>query len=375
MIFQTRSILHRLDNYRSLESRSTRRKFPQEDLGMILGDIPFEAQTMDEEDHSAKSSPLGSQQARNFMTWPVTAREDRILLSKATTNITAAICHPTLFGNISLHRTFSFVSYYRLLGFEHFFFWYEPETLAWSASEIRRFENLPYVTLTKYDATNYDDIPYHGQAIVQKQCLGDPKYAALFDWVLAADVDEFLWLGPNVGTVQDFVRQQPNITYYSFGKWQYATKVSSPPRKSGNFAFGLESFPFTPGRYCYKDPEAESCPTWTGRSKILLKPSLYPSSKSIHGEWGPLYKRSGEAVHYNHQLAHLKEWPGIGLLGDSEMTETIEPQSFLVDIKKPIGVHHQAFSFPRLPNQTLFVKYDEGVIPWLQGVASNLNLE
>ena len=316
---------------------------------------------------------------RNFLLHPVTSQEDAALRASATDNVTAAVCHPTLFGNITLNRVLSFVSFYRLLGFGHIFFWYEEESLSWSPKDAL-LGNLSYVTLTPNSQSQRGG--YHGQAEVQRACRTEAQYGASFDWILVVDADEFLWLGPNSTTVQDFVRQSPHITYYSFGKWQYSANRAISIAEEKDAGFGLDNLPFTLGRYCYSNPNSDSCPDWQGRSKVLSMPSRHPEDIPVHGSSEILASHDHEAVHYDHHMAHIKEWPGVA---EAPHGQSIRPsdftgkhviireaQTFMESKDVYLGVHWQAEAFPVLPNGMLLVIYDDQLSPWFQRVASIL---
>ena len=333
--------------------------------------------------------PHRREKRRDFLTHPVTSDEDAALRATATSNITAAVCHPTLFGNITLNRVLSFVSFYRLLGFGRIFFWYEEDSLAWSPTQS--LGNLSYVTLTPNSHSQRGG--YHGQGEVQRACRSE-AHGASYDWILVVDADEFLWLGPNFTTVQDFFLQNPLITYYSFGKWQYSTNRATSIAQEKDAGFGLDNLPFTLGRYCYSNPNADSCPDWKGRSKILSMPSHYPKEDiAVHGSSDILASRGHEAVHYDHYKAHIKEWPGIAEAPHGQsvhpsdyvseslaamhasrggVAEVREPRTFVESKDVYLGVHWQAEAFPVLPNGTLLVTYDEQLLPWFRNIASNL---
>lgn len=82
--------------------------------------------------------------------------------------------------------------------------------------------------------------------------------------------------------------------------------------------------------------------------------------------------RSHEAIHYDHQKAHVKEWPGITETGKPDMADVLEPKSFVASLEVVLGVHWQGEAFPLLPNGTLFVNYDKQLSQGLQSVAANL---
>ena len=254
---------------------------------------------------------------RNYMTHPVTLDESNYLHAIAaeharklnrTSVIKAAICHPTIFDPIAggggrlnnlLDHFFAWVSYYRLLGFQHVFLWYEGHV-----NELPRFDELaalPYVTLTRY-IPNGEHLRYHGQGHVERQCMSQSRFAANYSWALPLDVDEYLWLGGAGGdnnnnnkkrrqrpqSIQDFLSyyEAQNYTYISLGKYHYSTlhvyNVNHEDDENGSAAagstsspFGLEKWPFTPGPYCFGKGGMSSCPTWMGRCKVFAKPSKF----------------------------------------------------------------------------------------------------
>lgn len=314
--------------------------------------------------------PPSTPTSRNFLTDPVTSHEDMILRANKISNITAAVCHPTLFGNLTLARILSFASYYRLLGFDHLFFWYEAESLPWTASELQLLGNLSYVTVTRFPDSQ--TLNYHGQNEVQRACRKDPQYGASYDWLLVVDADEYLWLGPDLSTVQDFVLQHPSITYFSFGKWMYSTTLTSSLQANESSRFGVDIFPFTLGRYCYRGPSRKSCPDWQGRSKVLVMPSHYPNDIGVHGDEILMHSRAHEAIHYDHHLAHVKEWRGFPEPGIGVSPTVHEPSSFAVSADAHLGIVFQQESFPLLPNGTLLLMYDKDLREWFQRVESNL---
>ncbi len=118
--------------------------------------------------------------------------------------------------------------------------------------------NLSYVSLIPNG--NSQQGGYHGQAEVRRACQTKTQYGASYDWILVVNADEFVWLGPNSTTVQDFVLKSPQILYYSFGKWQYSTNRAISIAKEKDAGFGLDNLPFTLGWHCYSNPNSDSCP-------------------------------------------------------------------------------------------------------------------
>ena len=314
---------------------------------------------------------------RNFMTHPLTSEEGRRLSAKDPFNFTAAVCHPTIHGKLnSMGRFLAFVSYYRLLGFDHVFLWYEKESITrgspsvWEGFNI--LANLSYVTMTEFVDDGRNAV-YHGQGYVQVDCFSKPEFGASFDWVLVADADEFLWFDQNV-TIKEFVSQNKNYTYISLGKWQYSFKTAIPLPDTEDAGFGLDRYPFTPGLYCYLGVGKEYCPDWIGRCKFLVKPSVHGATVDRpHGR--PNVLKLPASIHYDHRKAHMKEWPFSIDVSHHTTNVTVvrEPKHFLAKTTDDLGVHRLSDAFyPHLPNGTVLVKFDNQLAPWFHYVASNL---
>eukprot|EP00804_Cyclotella_cryptica_P018775 CCRYP_007261-RA/>CCRYP_007261-RA protein AED:0.02 eAED:0.02 QI:111/1/1/1/0/0/2/938/388 len=316
--------------------------------------------------------PHSMQTPRSFLTHPITHEEHRLLsLRNVHKNVTAAVCHPTLFGTATPGRFLAFVSYYRLLGFDHIFAWYEPVSLNWTDYDYEQIRNLSsYVTLTEYKRTPNDG--YVGQVQVAKTCRGEERFAKLYDWILAVDADEFLWLGQN-RTIKEFLSQNPSIRYFSFGKWQYGSIPTINLKEDSGF--GLDQFPFTPKTYCYQPPPSsrtdrwDYCPDWIGRCKILSQPRV-GSDIPVHGS-GSLLHQHG--VHYNTSQAHIKEWPGIAayLAGDM-YTETRFHTTFTTNNASQVGVHFLLEAYPLLRNGSVLIHFDDSLTSWFRFLVSNL---
>jgi Glycosyl transferase family 2 len=233
---------------------------------------------------------------RNYMMHPVTETESNFIsnmttvehakkMNHTTNNLKVAVCHPTMFGDIVLDTHFAWVSYYRLLGFDHIFLWYEG-----NISKLPRFDELaalPYVTLTLRNNSGSKEV-YHGQSRVEKECFAMANHSR-FDWALAIDVDEYIWF-QKPQSIQNFLAhyESQGYTYISLGKHHYSTRhvyngtMTTTARQQEEAApadagFGLEQYPYTPGPYCYGNRGNSKCPTWTGRCKVLAKPSKFPS--------------------------------------------------------------------------------------------------
>jgi hypothetical protein len=133
-------------------------------------------------------------------------------------NITAAVCFKTLFGDIDLGIVLQWVAYNRLMGFDHVFMFYRPEMT--SNPRFAELASLPYVTLTENtEGKRQGD---YNQWKTEIMCLSEKRFAADYDWAMLADIDEFLWFPERHG-IKPFLAQQQarNLTYLSFGKQMY----------------------------------------------------------------------------------------------------------------------------------------------------------
>ena len=300
-------------------------------------------------------------EGRNFTSHPVTPHEDARLRECDSSGISAAICHPTLFGkNIHLARLFAFCSYYRLLGFDHVFFWHTPEirTLAY----FDELQSLPYVTLTEYIPKQ--DEKYYGQRQVMEMCLNDPQYAASYDWALSIDADEYLWFRDKM-SVKTFVRQRPQYNYFSFGKWSY-TQMHAV-LVNNDSGFDLDHWAFTGGSFCNREYGNTKCPTYKGRCKILVKPSVYPyPSFQLHGLVENL--KAKDAIQLDTSEAHLKEWRAVLVWNH---TPTIrEATDFSVSSNDQVGIHKNLMIAHKLVNGKVVFHYDHDLQEWFRFVAS-----
>lgn len=313
-----------------------------------------------------------TQPNRNFATYPVTSEEDLQLSRQDTFDFSAAVCHPTIHGNVtSMDRFFGFVSYYRLLGFDHVFMWYLKESISTTPEvwhDFNRLANLSYVTMTEFENDD-NNTKYYGQREVQTACLSEPHFAGSYDWALVVDADEFLWFHQNM-TVKDFLSRQ-NYTYYSFGKWQYSRQSAVALPETEDAGFGLDRYAFTPGFYCYLERGNQYCPDWRGRCKFLTKPSLYPIS-APHGDSEVLLHP--KSVHFSHRKAHIKEWPGYISVGARTETSTIvrDRSPWVAKSNDEVGVHDLERSFRQLRNGAYPIVYDTKLAYWTRYVASQL---
>jgi hypothetical protein len=305
-------------------------------------------------------------EGRNYSSHPITAAESRYLdhqkqqLPAKFSNITTAICHRTLFGNATIPKIFSFVSYYRLLGFDHIFFWYRP-----NITQVPHFDELnalPYVTMTEYTGTPGKRT--HGQVEVEHECLSQAKFAANYTWALPVDMDEYLWYNRSE-PIYEFVHRLGDLHYVSLGKYMYTHRHAVALERNDS-GFCLDRYAFTAGPYCYrKRPKDDICPTWVGRAKVLVKPSHH-DRVDIHGykNW---HTRPG-GTHLPPVDMRLNEWPKY--LSTSVIT-TVRPDrtTFYVSRTEEAETAHTMESHAKTKDGRVAFWYDDGLHDWFRFVA------
>ena len=299
-------------------------------------------------------------QGRNYTQRPVTAEESAYLTFYDTSGITAAVCHRTLHNKILLDPFFAFVSYYRLLGFDRIFIWYKPEI-----ADLDRFEelqSLPYVTMAMYNGTAVKD----GQEIVQDQCMQDTAYGRNYDWVLPIDVDEYLWFMRYESVKHFLIRYQAlNKSYISIGKWMYTMKQGNDALVDSGFDF--DRYPYTARAYCFQSPGKLNCPSWLGRCKILVKPSVHRSIL-IHGTTYLSAQPGG--VHVNPNWAHLKEWSDLMRKQFKRHTKMrYDKKTLFVSKKSEVDTHKTMESHQKTKDGKVPFYFDSKLHPWLTFVA------
>jgi hypothetical protein len=295
--------------------------------------------------------------------------------SSTNNRTTAALCRRALFGDVDLHHVAKWARYNYLLGFDHVFIWYLPPVVNYTG--FTELNSLPYVTLQVTQAGTADahwkSVPEeHGnQRQLILQCLNND--AAAYDWVLFGDCDEFLWFNERIG-LQEFLRQQHNMTYLSFGKFEYSRKDVVAEDNVEDSGFGLDKYAWTAGSYCkppnWKKQPAEIgspyCPANRGRSKVMLRPSIY-NWTDIHGSTKRPASNKGQ-VHFHTDRAHLKEW--VHLFNTYETTERPPYTDFVVSNQREVSVHHLKSSFAANANGTYTMHYDDQLSTWFQFVAN-----
>jgi hypothetical protein len=161
------------------------------------------------------------------------------------------------------------------MGFDHQFMFYRDEMI--DKPRFDELQSLPYVTLVPNNSGSRKS--YYNQYYTERQCLSSPDLANAYDWVMLADVDEFLRFPVQYQGVKEFLLQQNNMTYLSFGKFMYTldhrtdvalenyqldSTLQDPP-------FPVTQYPFYMKYFCYNKNRrgAQRCPTWTGKSVPL----------------------------------------------------------------------------------------------------------
>jgi hypothetical protein len=182
-------------------------------------------------------------------------------------NITTALCCKAMYGNIDMHRVALWVAYYRLLGFDHVFLYYHDVIADYPGFD--ELESLQYLTMTpmkgkivdflekSIHSTNGTRIPYFrfvgedmqhaDQHALELECYNN--HAKDYDWVLIADIDEYLSFNEEIG-IKDFIAKHSDESTKSlgFGKKMYTLAVRADTAVDSGF--GLDNYPFTPGIYC-----------------------------------------------------------------------------------------------------------------------------
>lgn len=241
-----------------------------------------------------------------------------------------------------------------------------------TAPRFDELHSLPYVTLTEYAQGSRKT--YYNQRFTEFMCLSEPQYAAGYDWVMLADIDEYLWLPKKHDGIKALLEEQQalNMTYVSFGKHMYTldhrtdeasinrqidTRTQDPP-------FPLSKYPFYMKYFCYGKKKGEpNCPTWKGRAKVFVKPSHH-HWVDVHGiYYHP--KPSEGAVHFHPKSGHFMEWPNI--FGLHNITKR-PPRDFAVEGEKDVHIHNLELSFKTDINGQYPVEYDDTLEQWFQYV-------
>jgi Glycosyltransferase family 92 len=282
----------------------------------------------------------------------------------------------------------SFVSaYHRLLGFDAFYFFYRDEVLS-----LPRFDELraiPFVTLIPWNDIGTRESYYNQASGTEVECL--TNYAHHYDWVFIADVDEFLWLGPDAMTqqhsVKDLLYLHRDMTYLSFGKRMYSLSHRVDMEATNYYLdtsasqphFAVSDYPyFMDGYFCHHkgfrrgDP---FCPKWRGRSKVMVRPQNH-TFIDVHGTFHHPLDPSQGTIHFHPDVYHVKEFPHIFVphnitrhpLGNSEEMD------FTIHSEVEVHIHNIHTGYlpistdPITGEETFLVRYDSNLTGWFQYV-------
>jgi hypothetical protein len=306
-------------------------------------------------------------------------------------NITAALCHKALFGDINLWMVLDWVAYHRLLGFDHVFMSYIPEVK--KLDGFAELASLPYVTLFEYKEgtvtvindkgyqrlgtsskqLNTSDLPSEcttgevptAQLLLEARCIDQDAHS--FDWVMLSDADEYLWFNENIGVKEFLHSRNQKYDYISFGKWMYTMKHRVNATNTG---FNLENFPFTAGIFCTmrtkRGKPLKLCARKNGRAKIMLKPSAHHGHVCVHGTHIP--RMRNESIQISANVAHLMEW------NSATINSKIEPmmrekESFPIHTPEEADLHGFAV-YPKNDDSSVTLLFDDKLHDWLDFVAS-----
>jgi hypothetical protein len=306
-------------------------------------------------------------------------------------NITVGLCHKALFGDINLWMVLDWVSYHKLLGFDHIFMSYIPEVR--HLDGFKELSSLPYITLFEFsegEVQVINDKGYHrlkvspsllntttvqqlnisehqpsAQLLLEARCLD--QHAHAFDWVMLSDADEYLWFNEKIGVKEFLQRRNNKYDYISLGKWMYTTMHRVNATTSG---FNLENFPFTAGVYCTmqnkRGKPMQVCARMNGRAKVIVKPSVHHGHVRVHGNHLP--RKRKESIHISANVAHFMEWNSAT---QNTATEPIlrENKSFPIYSREEANMHG-FHVFPKNNDSSVTLRYDDKLHGWFDFVAS-----
>jgi hypothetical protein len=307
-------------------------------------------------------------------------------------NITVALCHKALFGNVDLWMVLDWVAYHKLLGFDRIFMSYIPEVR--KLDGFAELASLPYVTLFEFTEgtvtainekgyqrlgtssakLNTTDLPNEcttgqiptAQLLLEARCLDQDAHA--FDWVMLSDADEYLWFNEKIGVKEFLHRRNHKYDYISLGKWMYTMKHRVNATTTG---FNLENFPFTPGVFCTMQSKRGKplnvCARKNGRAKIILKPSAHRGHVCVHGTHIP--RKRNESIQISANVARLMEWNSATLLNTVTKPIMRENKSFPIHAPEEATLHG-FHVYPKNEDSSVTLRFDNKLHEWLDFVAS-----
>jgi Glycosyltransferase family 92 len=207
--------------------------------------------------------------------------------------------------------------------------------------------SLPFVVLTKQMRGTREN--YYNQAETEIMCLRQKRFAASYDWVLTADIDEYLWFPEHIG-VKEFLKRHDKATYLSFGKHMHSLSnradASYANRKidvSDSSQFAVSNYPFHMKYFCHRKGRKGHpiCPKWWGRAKVIVRPKHHRKIL-VHGTIDHDKLDNKTAIHFHPDVAHFKEWPEI--FARHNVTKRAA-KGFVVRNQNEVSIHNMHTGF------------------------------
>jgi hypothetical protein len=304
-------------------------------------------------------------------------------------NITTAFCCKAMYGNVDMTRVALWVAYHRLLGFDHVFLWYHDAIVDFPGFDV--LESLPYVTLTpmkgkvvellekSQNSTNGTRIPYSrfvgedlqhaDQHALEIECFN--KHAKYFDWVMIADIDEYLSFNEEIG-IKDFIAKYSDESTKSLGIGKKMYTLAARADTAVDSGFGLDNYPFTPGIFCLdfflKPPAMESrkeCSGHWGSTKLIVRPQNH--REGIYGAHGTYPIKKNGQIQINTDIARFREYQFMHQRVNATYHEKVD---FLVTSGVGLRLLYFDDGYQQNKNGTWTIRYDDEPSKWYQYVAS-----
>jgi hypothetical protein len=308
-------------------------------------------------------------------------------------SVWTALCCKAMFGSVDFSRVALWVAYNKLLGFDHVFLYYHD--ILEDFPGFDELKSLPYLTMTpmkgevvvllakSQNSTNGTSIPYSrfvgaskqhaDQRALERQCFNN--HAKDYDWVLIADIDEYLSFNEEMGVKGFIAKYSDNKTKsLGIGKKMYTLSARADAVDSG---FGLDNYPFSPGIYCTIDypkinfprggfrlKNRKECSGYYGSTKLILRPQYHSKGIRVHGPRQP-NKEDGE-IQINTDIARFREYQFIHQMINATHHEKVD---YLVT--SGVGLRLAFFddAYQRNKNGTWTIQYDDEPSRWYQYVA------
>jgi hypothetical protein len=303
-----------------------------------------------------------------------------------SSNITTALCCKAMFGSVDMHRVALWVAYHRLLGFDHVFLYYHDAIADYPGFD--ELESLPYLTMTpmrgkivdfpekSMHSTNGTRIPYFrfvgedmqhaDQHALELECYNN--HAKDYDWVLIADIDEYLSFNEELG-IKDFIAKYSDESTKSLGIGKKMYTLAVRADTAVDSGFGLDNYPFTPGIYCTIDfqkfpmENRKKCSGYLGSTKLILRPQNY--SKGLFGAHGT-FREPGQ-IQINTDISRIREYQFIHQRVNATYHEKVD---FLVTSGAWLRLMYFDKAYQQNKNGTWTIYYDDEPSKWYQYVAS-----